>query len=70
MNRPNTMRLNNAVEEAIGSGEGHHPHYPSTFASARTAAIECGAPVCQERVSSLKINHAEDEHYGMSHHQG
>ncbi len=69
MNRP-TMRLNNAVEEAIGSGDGHHHHRPLAFASAHTVATECGAAACAERDSALKINHAEDEHYGSSRHHG
>ncbi len=69
MNRANTMRLNNAVEEAIGSGDGHH-HRVSSSGFAHSASIDSGAAAPEERDSPLKFNHAEDEHYGMSHHQG
>jgi hypothetical protein len=66
MNRPHSMRLNNVVEEALGQGDSRHHASPSRFAL--SASIESCAAMPAERDGVLKINHAEEEHYGMSHH--
>jgi len=78
------MRLNNAVEEALGQGDGLEVRpsfselvamaggpgtYPSntlpSFADiAHGVFTDAGT-----RLSALRINHAEDEVYGMRHHE-
>jgi hypothetical protein len=67
MTRPNSMKLNNAVEEALGQGDSHR-HHASPSSLALSASIESGAAAREEGDGVLKINHAEEERYGMSHH--
>ena len=69
------MRLNNAVEEALGQGDGFGSdagscsggcsHVASITRTTHGAATGEGT-----RLSALRINHNEDEHYGMRSHEG
>lgn len=65
------MKLNNAVEEALGSGEACEG---STFCATAdgfaspSGFTARGAPLGITRLAALRINHAEDEHYGMRQH--
>ncbi len=65
------MKLNNAVEEALGQGDGLG--YTGTDSCAggctnATTLARSGTVGGESRLSALRINHAEDEHYGMRHH--
>jgi hypothetical protein len=69
MSRYSAMKLNNDVEEAIESGEGHCADSDgcrSPSIAGFAAFTTSGAAEVLERASALKINHAEDEHYGAS----
>ena len=65
------MKLNNAVEEALGMGDGLG--YTSAApcgggCSDGTTLARSGTVGGETRLAALRINHAEDEHYGMRHH--
>lgn len=67
------MRLNNAVEEALGQGDGLGSDGSASGAgecSLHVIAAQSGTIGGEMRLASLRINHAEDEHYGMRHHGG
>lgn len=64
------MRLNNAVEEALGQSDECRSG-GTCLGVANTVvvpAIASGAEPSQTRLQALRINHAEDEQYGMRHH--
>ncbi len=65
------MKLNNAVEEALGQGDGLG--YTGTESGAGgcshgTSLAHSRTVGGESRLSALRINHAEDEQYGMRHH--
>lgn len=63
------MRLNNAVEEALGQGEDcRDGSCRNVVATSLIPAIASGAGANVPRLAALRINHAEDEHYGRRHH--
>ncbi len=68
------MRLNNAVEEALGQGDGFGSDCGSSTGGSAGVGFSRtthGAASGEgTRLSALRINHAEDEQYGMRHHEG
>ncbi|CAN5293688.1 hypothetical protein BH10CYA1_BH10CYA1_28590 [soil metagenome] len=69
------MRLNNTVEEALGQGDGLGPDCGSSTGGCShgagfTRTTDGAAAGEGTRLSALRINHAEDEHYGMRSHEG
>lgn len=66
------MKLNNAVEEALGMGDGlGHTGTDSCVGGCTNATTfaRSGTVGGESRLSALRINHAEDEQYGMRHHE-
>lgn len=64
------MRLNNAVEEALGQSDECRSGTPcrGTANKSVVPATVSGAVPSQARLAALRINHAEDERYGMGQH--
>ncbi len=64
------MRLNQTIEDALGSGDCHIHSAPAAVAHHHHVTTDGGSGAPEVRPSSLRINHAHEELMGMCEHPG